>query len=320
MQRLNYKARERKRASTLLALGESEAAASRVLLSERLYREAVVHLYFSCFYLSQALLQQHLKEKPSHKNVEATLHRIYGRSKNLPRIFVALHSRLHNLRNKNDYERVHSPAPTALEREQNRVERYIKATRARIETVGLSDILATIMEDNPHMVRDFSFDIYCPKTYRHHTRLTIWLPPYPVSLRATHLRLLIRKIIRAMRQVRIRRATDYVAGINSKVDQYKDVHLLQIDIDSFDSSVEERLSRIGGTLLRTERGFHFLGRRLIGGRRQWESALRRLLRDRVLKGKLDSDHLILSLRRGYSTLRITASGIKPSVPSFYKEL
>ncbi len=42
--------------------------------------------------------------------------------------------------------------------------------------------------------------------------------------------------------------------------------------------------------------------------------------DDVLKKYIDSDHIDISIRRGYSTLRITDSPVKPHIPFFYKEL
>ena len=39
-----------------MALGTSEVEAAQKLVEEGLYREAVVHLYFTCYYVSQALL------------------------------------------------------------------------------------------------------------------------------------------------------------------------------------------------------------------------------------------------------------------------
>lgn len=93
-----------------------------------------------------------------------------------------------------------------------------------------------------------------------------------------------------------------------------------LDIDSLDSAVESALRGIGGILLKSGRGFHFIGRDLIIGQKPWESKIRSLMRHTVLKQYLDKAHLEISLKRGYATLRITESPAKPTVPVFYKEL
>ncbi|MDD5541022.1 MAG: hypothetical protein PHG61_10065, partial [Candidatus Marinimicrobia bacterium] len=56
MKKIQYTPRQKKRASTFMALGTSEYEAAEKLIGSGLYRESVVHLYFTCFYVSQALL------------------------------------------------------------------------------------------------------------------------------------------------------------------------------------------------------------------------------------------------------------------------
>lgn len=52
MLKLTYTFKQKKRASTLVSLGLSEHEAADTLLDKTLYREAVVHMYFTCFYLT----------------------------------------------------------------------------------------------------------------------------------------------------------------------------------------------------------------------------------------------------------------------------
>ncbi len=73
-----YNIRQKRRASTLMALGASELEAVECLLKAELFREAVVHLYFTCFYVSQALLVDSLPSNPTHKHLNAHLHKVYG--------------------------------------------------------------------------------------------------------------------------------------------------------------------------------------------------------------------------------------------------
>jgi hypothetical protein len=53
---------------------------------------------------------------------------------------------------------------------------------------------------------------------------------------------------------------------------------------------------------------------------QWEKAMRQMKRDKALKTYIDHDHIDISLRRGYATLRVTTSKVKPQAPVFFKEL
>jgi hypothetical protein len=93
-----------------------------------------------------------------------------------------------------------------------------------------------------------------------------------------------------------------------------------LDIDSVDSAVEHELKAYGGVLLKSGRGFHFIAHRVFEHQGLWEKEMKKFKRSKALKGHLDEDHIDISLRRGYSTLRITASPTKPTVPVFYKEL
>jgi hypothetical protein len=51
---------------------------------------------------------------------------------------------------------------------------------------------------------------------------------------------------------------DYAIGLNSRVNQYAEKHLLMLDLDSIDEPAIERLSEYGGCLLRSGRGYSTL--------------------------------------------------------------
>lgn len=299
-------------------MAKTEVEAVDVLLNKELYREAVVHLYFSFFYISQSLICNQLTKKPSHRNVEAIIHQTYGRNKSFPRRYIDLHSKLHNLRNEIDYNTTHAPEPSKLKKYYNILKYYFIFAQKSIKEIEYEDILSDVVFDNGSKIKDFSIDIYCPKTYSHHTRFTIWFPPF--YLKVFNIDKLYKNTKETLKKLHVKNTNNYVAGFNSKLDQYTDKHLLLFDIDSFDAEVEATLKKIGGTLLKTERGFHFISHRIIEGKREWEKALRKILRDKVLKSRVDRNHIKISLQRGYSTLRITTCPIKTVRPMYFKEI
>lgn len=318
MLKLEYTHKQKRRASTRLSLALSELEASETLVQRELFREALVHMYFCSFYTSQALLAKVLSANPSHKNVESQLHKTHGRSKAFPRRYVELHTRLHNLRNQFHYNVTHSPAPKLIQQKLRVLQAYVAYSFRCVPKIETAEILAAILADNPTKIKDFSYDVYCPKTYAHHTRLTLWQPPFYLNLfSVANIQVQARRMLQSLRVMRV---NDYVVGVNSRLNQYGETHLIMLDIDSLDASVEAHLSKIGGVLLKSGRGFHFIGNKVIEGQRVWERTMRQLRRNKELKSYLDHDHIEVSLRRGYATLRATTSKVKPQVPVFFKEL
>jgi uncharacterized protein (UPF0332 family) len=257
MKPLIYTYRQKKRASTLMALACSEFEAGECLLQKLLYREAVVHMYFTCFYAGQALLCDRLSVNPSHKNIQVQLHSKFGRNPTFPRQYLELHKFLHSLRNEFNYKTTHTPNPHMLRQKQRILQRYLKFALKVVPRVDVAEILKGFYDLNKGKVKDFSYDIYCPKTYAHHTRLTFWQPPFYLGIYSPgHLILHAKKFLSALK---VRRTGDYVVGINSRFNQYQNIHVLMLDIDSVDAAVESALKPLGGILLKSGRGFHFIG-------------------------------------------------------------
>lgn len=302
----------------MLSLALSELEASEKLTEADLHREALVHMYFCCFYVSHSLLVPKVKSAPSHKSVEGELHKNYGKKKTFPRRYVELHKTLHALRTKFHYKVAHSPQPRILERKLTTLQAYLRYAFRCVPKIETEEILRAILADNEGMIRDFSYDVYCPKTYSNHNRLTLWQPPFYLDIYG--LSQIQKQSQKLMRNLRVLRSSDYVVGINSKLDQYGTAHLLMLDIDSFDASVEEHLSKLGGVLLKSGRGFHFIGNEVIEGEIAWKKSMRAIRRHKELRQYVDHDHINLSLARGYATLRVTTSKIKPHVPVFFKDL
>lgn len=318
MKKLSLTPKQKKRASTMMALGSSEREAAESLIAKEKLREAVVHLYFSTYFISQALLADKIESKTNHKSLEAALHRHFGRRNDFPRRYIDLHVELHQQRTEFNYRTTHVPDPDDLSTQLNRLKAYERFALKVVPRVELLDILRAYHQGYEGSIKDFSFDVYCPKTYSHHTRLTLWLPPFYLGV--SSLDSVMSHSRRMLQRLKVKRTDDYVLGLNSRIDQYADNHLVMIDVDAVLPAVEAALKPLGGVLLKTGRGFHFLGNTILFGKTSWESYMRRVLKNPTLARHIDKNHIQISLKRGYSTLRLTSSPVKPTTPYFYKEI
>lgn len=315
---LSYNYKQKRRASTLLALAKTELDAAEALVAKALHRESVVHLYFSCYYASQTFLIHKLQSQVSHRNLNNSLHKIYGKHKTFPRRYVEIHSFLYKLRTSFNYQHTHSPSPSLIERKLRITRDYVKFTFNNVPKIDMLDIMQEICTANKDLVNDFSYDIYCPKTYFHHTRLTFWHPPFYLKFFSP--KKVCEKAKRMLSSLKVKRSQDYVLGLNSRLDQYKAVHLIMLDIDTLDTAVEEFLHRIGGVLMKSGRGLHFISNKPLVGQSVWEKEMKRLCSNKEFKKYVDKDHIAISIQRGYSTLRITSSPSKPFTPIFFKDV
>lgn len=318
MKHLPFTAGQKRKASTQLALAWSQLESAGALLRVDQYREAVVHMYFACFYGSQALLMDRLG-KVTHEHVERQLHKSFKERGLPPQTYVQVHSKLHNLRNEVDYRVTYVPDSDLVKREIKRVSRYLKWISGVVPRIDLTELIANLASDAEVEIEDVSYDVYPPSAYYEvGPRLTLWLPLK--KLQELSPEAIRRAAERLLTAVGIFDGNEYAVGINSKLNQYEPVHMLMLDIDEPTGDVEHELSKIGGLLIKTRRGFHFIGRTLIAGQAKWEKELRRIRRHPKLKKMIDHDHIDMSLTRGYSTLRLTETTAKPFVPFFFKEL
>lgn len=186
----------------------------------------------------------------------------------------------------------------------------------KIPKIYVDEYLIQIFENYESVIEDFGLDFYCPKTYSHHVRATLWYPPfyfYCFSFKDIE-----KQLKKTFFNLSIKRSEDYVIGLNSKLDQYKSVHILMLDLDSITDRCLKVLKKIKGVLFKSGRGYHFIGKELIRGDAAWRKKLLSLKNHKDLKGAIDRDHVDISLQRGYSTLRVTRSPQKPETPYFYQ--
>jgi hypothetical protein len=308
---------DKKRASTFFSLASGELAAANELVNSKLYKAAVIHLYLCSTYLAQSSVADKITLSNT-QSVDELFNAKYGSGVGvIPISYINLFNQLNLLYNQFSSGSIHTPQSDVIITCLKQLQFFYKRIERSLEKVTTIDVIKNLREENVDIVKDISYDIYCPKTYSHHNRLTFWQPPFYLDIFnqdkiALHAKELLKKL-------RIKNSNNYVVGINSKVNQYEDNHYLMLDFDSIDTDVEESLHKIGGVLLKSGRGLHFIGKKVIIGKAKWEDALKSISQLDVLKDKIDKDHVKISLNRGYSTLRITDSPVKPSIPIFYKE-
>ena len=310
--------RQKKKATTKFSISTGELLAAQELVAKGLYKESVIHLYFCSFNLAQATLADILKSD-KHSTVEREFNGKYGRGKGvIAKKYVRLHNMLHDERELHSYRATYSPKSADIKKWLKALQAFHQCVDKVLDKVTTIDIIRSMYIENPSLVRDFSYDIYCPKTYSHHNRITYWQPPFYIDI-FNHTK--IASVLKeALKRLRVRKHEDYVLGLNSKINQYSNDHYLMLDFDSLDTDVESVLKDIGGVILKSGRGYHFIGNKVIKGYKSWIKQLNSLNRKRELKEKIDKEHIKISILRGYSTLRITDSPIKPNIPLFYKEV
>jgi hypothetical protein len=112
-----------------------------------------------------------------------------------------------------------------------------------------------------------------------------------------------------LKDLGIRESSDYVLGLNSRVNQYAPQHLLLLDLDDISTLPFHKFKGEPGYFLRTASGFHFIGSRLYD-HHQWRARMKKYY---PFQSK---QHTELSLKRGYSTLRVTKSARKNFIPTY----
>jgi hypothetical protein len=186
------------------------------------------------------------------------------------------------------------------------MKKFLARAAKVIPPISMAKILALLAEDNSE-VRDYSFDVYCPRSYYHHTRFTIWAPRGRVTDK--WLCRLRSSVGKALLGLSVKEAGDYVVGLNSRVNQYAEKHFVMLDFDNISSFPSHALKSEPGFIFRTMTGFHFIGSRLYG-KADWQRKMR------LFSMVASKQHYELSMKRGYSTLRITSSPRKPQKPAY----
>lgn len=307
MAQIEYPAKNIERAHWWIAKAVDALEEARVLLPSGQTRAgARSRMYYAAHHAAVALLKLVGVSATSHQAVKGTFGREWILKRKLPKKFGQLITTLGSERTDADYGEFVATDRRSMDRTFAEVRRFVLRAQREIPPVTTARILALLVEKNP-AIRDFSFDVYCPKSYFHHTRFTAWTPKGRVSDR--WLGRLLSETTRTLQGLNVRESSDYVLGLNSRVNQYRPLHVLMLDLDDVSSVSTKKFAKEPGFLFRTGSGYHFIGSTLYSFA-EWKRKMRSFL---PLASK---QHYQLSLARGYATLRLTASPRKPRRPVY----
>lgn len=307
MVRTEYSAKNVERAHWWIAKAVDALEEARVLLPSGQTRAgARSRMYYAAHHAAVAMLRLVGVTASTHQAVKGTFGKEWVKKRKLPKKFGQLLTTLGTERTAADYGEFVATDKRGMDRLFAQVKQFVARAQREIPPVTTARILALLVEKNP-AIRDFSFDVYCPKSYFHHTRFTAWTPKGRVSDR--WLARLLSETTRTLLTLKVREATDYVLGLNSRVNQYRPLHVLMLDLDDVSSVPTKKFAKEPGFLFRTGSGYHFIGSTLYSYA-DWKRRMRSFL---PLASK---QHYQLSLARGYATLRLTASPRKPHRPVY----
>ena len=263
-------------------------------------------LYYSAHHIARALLQLIGNQSKTHKAIVNQFGLEWVGKRGFPTSYGRLLNNLYDDRDKADYGEYVPTFESDIKSLAKQVENFIKKARQVIPPVSTAKILSLLVQANPE-IRDFSFDIYCPKSYYHHTRFTTWCPKGRVT--DTWLKTLLNSTKKTLRGLKVKNSEAYVIGLNSRVNQYEPMHIIMLDFDDISTIPESKFKGEPGFIFRTGSGFHFIGSKLYDYN-SWKKRMKSFL---PLASK---QHYDLSLKRGYATLRLTASVRKPIAPIY----
>ena len=289
-------------AKALDALEEARA----LIPSGRTRLGAYSRLYYSAHHAAVALLRLIGNNAKNHAAIKTEFGHQWVTRRTFPAQYGKLLKTLYAAREKADYGEYVPSMLRDLERHASVVELFIRRAQKEIPAISSAKILSIIVLENPD-VKDFSFDVYCPKSYFHHTRFTTWCPKGRVT--DAWLRKLLKAHMRTLHILGIAESNDYVLGLNSRVNQYEEQHVIMLDFDDISSLPFDKFKKEPGFFFRTHSGFHFIGSCLYE-LKEWKAKMRHFSRI------ASRQHCDLSIKRGYATLRLTSSPRKPVTPAY----
>ena len=175
-------------------------------------------LYYACHHLAVALLWLTGVVPRRHQTIIRRFHNEWVHKRGFPKTYWKLLKDLYSAREKADYGEYVPSLPQDLDKLVVRVHRFAKAVSKRLPRISTERVLQLLASEN-EFIRDFSFDICCPKSYFHHTRFTAWCPKGRVT-DAWLAKLLNSNFATSSETPGVEDLSSYVLGLNSRVNQH----------------------------------------------------------------------------------------------------
>lgn len=297
----------------MLGIALMHLRVARKMRKAKEYNSALSELYYAALFGARAALADSDKRSKRHAFWKGEFNKRHGRGQSwIPKTYPKVLNRLYDLRENHDYENAGPNDRKLCESFERQVAAFLKLVERNTPLVRYPEFIEEIAV--PKFSPDaLEFDYYCPKSYFHKERMQLQVKAAEFSAR--RVAVVRRAAAQALRSLNATRQQDYVVGWNSRLGQAADKFLVFLDLDTDDlSQLKDALKDRPGWLFASGGGFHFVGADLLGSDRMWRLRFNQAARARKLRGAIDKLHVEYSLRRGYSTLRVTSSPIKATVP------
>lgn len=311
--------KQRQRAAESLSMAQNELVAARTLKEQGQFASGFVHLYYASFHTGKATLSDTSIQSKKHATWNGELNKRFGRGQGwLPKTYARLPQELQTIREDAQYDGVVANDPVAFDKYERAVDRFITLVMKRTPLCHYEEFILDLVQKQS-LGPSVEFDYYCPHSYVHKDRCQYQVMRQRFSTRTIgHLKRSGRETIERLHGSRME---DYVLGWNNRLGQHAETFLLFLDIDhSNESDVKAALKGHQGWLFKTGAGYHFIGKNHIQSESTWRATIKRLHRSKGLKKLLDQRYLDYSLRRGFSTVRVTRSPVKSFRPFLCAEL
>lgn len=274
---------------------------------------AVATAYYSANFSAQAALADLGRASKQHKYWVGKFNKRFGTGRSwVPKLYAKTLNELGALRNSYDY---HGSLPDNFKQAKSYLSRTANLLQKVINNTPLlyyPDFIEYLL-DYFENIEALEFDYYCPKSYVHKERVQFQVQAHMYD--SNYCKKMEKSGRHSIATIKSSRKQDYVLGWNNRLGQSAEAFLLFLDIDTNDEpQVKDALKGRKGWLFKSGEGFHFVGSEVYSSQKQWAHRFQQAANSKKLKPLVDSAHVDFSLRRGYSTLRMTTSPIKTFRP------
>lgn len=286
---------------------------AQTLISEREYAFAITKLYYAAFFAAQAACLEHGKGSKKHKYWVGLFNKTFGKGRGwVPKSYTRLLNQLFEERDEADYDGTLGNDEDKANKHGRRVHALLIKVRANTPLLLYPEFIEDFLEANDQIIA-VEFDYYCPKSYIHKERVQFQIQAEKYN--AKYLKKIVMSGHAAIITIGASRSEDYVVGWNNRLGQSGDGYLLFLDIDELDEGkVKSALKDKRGWLFKSGNGFHFIGKDILSSQGMWLHRFKKVAKSKKLKSLVDDKHVDFSIRRGYSTLRMSKSVIKDFLP------